>query len=152
MKIIPASPVGWMVNLIQGQENPVQGWWSREYNHKQPNPTAIYSTQIQTYTCFAWVLVPAKDRVPTVTVNLLSSFSDAIILSVKIGDRSPAIIAVNFNKNLPLEVSPGVMLVGDCAVFREGQAPLVACGSIVSDPVEEISSSSLAVLGKLTNL
>ncbi|MEA5520045.1 alginate lyase family protein [Limnoraphis robusta] len=152
LKIIPASPVGWMVNLIQGQENPVQGWWSREYNHKQPNPTAIYSTQIQASTCFAWVLVPAKDRVPTVTVNLLSSSSDAIILSVKIGDRSPATIAVNFNKNLPLEVSPGVMLVGDCGVFREGQAPVVACGSIVSDQVEEISSSSLAVLRKLTNL
>ncbi len=130
LKIIPVSTLDWTVNLVQGQENPVQGWWSREYNHKQPNPTAIYSTQIQTSTCFAWVLVPAKDRVLGVDVHVFSATSDTMILSVKIGDHSPAKIAVNLNKNKPLKLSSDLILFGECAVLRQGKVPLLA-GNLV---------------------
>lgn len=132
LKIIPISTLDWTVNLVRGQENPVQGWWSREYNHKQPNSTAIYSTQIRTSTCFAWVLVPAQGRVPAVDVRLLSATSDTMVISVKVGDRSPAQIAVNLNINKPLKLPSELTLMGDCAVLRAGKAPLVVGGLLRS--------------------
>lgn len=53
LRIIPVSNLSWEVQIIQGQEDPIQGWWSREYNHKVPNPTAVYSTDIEESAIFA---------------------------------------------------------------------------------------------------
>ena len=56
------QPVGgWngSARTVKGQEPPdIQGWYSREYNEKEPSTCAIYSTK---KTEMVWLIMPAKD-------------------------------------------------------------------------------------------
>lgn len=130
LKIVPASNLPWNVQIVQGQNNPVQGWWSREYNHKIPNPTAIYSTSIEASTTFAWILVPASGIVPNLNVTLLPSPEGAIFLSIEIPGQSAEKIAIRMTGTNPLKLDENLTVEGKCAIWRSGQKPLVALGCI----------------------
>lgn len=82
LRIIPTDNLSWDINIAKGSMKPIQGWWSKEYNHKQPNPTAIYSSPISTTATFAWILCPAKGVVPPIDVRYQSISGDQIELEI----------------------------------------------------------------------
>jgi Heparinase II/III N-terminus/Heparinase II/III-like protein len=133
IKIVPVSNYFWTVNIVKGQESPMQGWWSREYNHKTPSPTAIYSAKISTSTTFAWVLVPKKGLVPEITVKMLPSPQGSIYLAIKIeGDKEDK-IAVRMVGDKVINLDNGSQLDGDCAIVVGEEKPLVALGHLIND-------------------
>ncbi len=68
VRIVPSSGTEWDVSLVAGQEEPeIQGWWSREYNHKAPSPAVVYDRTINGTETFAWLILPAKDVPPEAT-------------------------------------------------------------------------------------
>jgi hypothetical protein len=73
LQIIPAGKQNWEVKMVNGQETPeIQGWYSKEYNIYEPNPTAIYSTQIESNSTFVWVLYPSEKVEKLARVEILS--------------------------------------------------------------------------------
>lgn len=132
LRIIPDPTLSWTVNLVQGQEAPVQGWWSEKYNHKVPNPTAIYSTQIEQSALFAWMLLPAYGRVPHPTMERLSAPEGAIRLGIKLPDQPQDIIAVRISGDAIIDLGSGLNLEGDCAILRTHQPPLL-CNGVIKD-------------------
>ena len=129
LRIIPASDLSWKVELVKGQESPIQGWWSRQYNHKTPNSTAIYSTQIQESTTFAWVLLPSFGVAPNLTVKKLPSPEGSVILSIKIPDEKEYKISVRMVGDRVINIGE-LKLDADCAIISAGEKPLVANGCI----------------------
>ncbi|HEY9850326.1 MAG TPA: alginate lyase family protein [Leptolyngbyaceae cyanobacterium] len=99
LRIVPVSNLDWQVKIVAGEENPIQGWWSEEYNRILPNPTAIYATKIMTTVNFAWVIYPAKGIVPNIKVNLLPSLPDTVRLQVEIPEQEPDEIAISLTSN-----------------------------------------------------
>ena len=130
LRIIPCAKHPWSVRLVQGQEDPVQGWWSGTYNQKRPSPTAIYAAEIQKSTIFAWILFPAQGPVPTPTVELRPAAEGAIVLCVQTSEQTEDIIAVRLSGTATLDLGQGLTLDGDCAILQTGQMPLVAHGAI----------------------
>ncbi|MDY6900671.1 MAG: alginate lyase family protein, partial [Cyanobacteriota bacterium] len=133
LKILPASDLSWEVKLVKGQESPIQGWWSRQYNHKTPNPTAIYSTQIKESTTFAWVLFPSLGVAPNVTVNQLPSPKGSVILSIKIPGEKEDKIAVRIIGDEVISIGENLKLDGDCGIIYAGEKPLIANGCITDE-------------------
>lgn len=125
LKIVPASNLAWQVEIVRGQENPIQGWWSREYNHKVPNPTAIYSTTIKSSATFAWILMPALGIVPDLRVTLLPSPEEVIFLSVKIMGQLAEKIAVRMAGNHHLQLDKDLKLEGKYGIWHSSQVPLL---------------------------
>ncbi|MBW4509591.1 MAG: heparinase II/III family protein [Scytonematopsis contorta HA4267-MV1] len=130
LKIVPVSYCSWKVNVVQGQESPIQGWWSREYNHKSPNATAIYSTKITTSTTFAWILLPAKGLVPEITVKILPSPLGSVVLTIKIEGEKEEKIAVRIKGNKVINLGEGLKLNGNLAILLPDKKPLVGLGCI----------------------
>ncbi|MBN2311820.1 MAG: heparinase II/III-family protein, partial [Candidatus Hydrogenedentes bacterium] len=66
VRIVPVpGGVDWDVRLVTGQTEPaIQGWWSREYNVKEPSCCAVYTARIESTATFAWILVPGNGPVP----------------------------------------------------------------------------------------
>lgn len=58
LRVVPDPDLDWRVDVVEGRENPPQGWYSKEYNDAQPAPAAVYETDIESSTTFAWLLVP----------------------------------------------------------------------------------------------
>ncbi|MBW4518515.1 MAG: heparinase II/III family protein [Scytolyngbya sp. HA4215-MV1] len=130
LQIIPVASFPWQVTLVAGQDHPVQGWWSREYNHCVPNPTAIYSTEATTLVTFAWVLYPAIGEVPAVKVELLPAPLGSMRIAVTVPGQPTDEIAICMAGNQPIPLSGDLLLRGNCAVLSVGQSPIVAQGSI----------------------
>ncbi|MGB7415581.1 MAG: hypothetical protein WA902_15345, partial [Thermosynechococcaceae cyanobacterium] len=130
LRIIPCSGHPWSVRLVQGQEDPVQGWWSGTYNQKRPSPTAVYAAEIQKSAIFAWILLPAQGRVPTPIVELRPAAAGAISLCIHSPDQTEDIIAVRLSGTSTIDLGQGLTLDGDCAILQTGQTPLVAHGAI----------------------
>lgn len=83
VRVSPSEGLRWEVDMVEGQEEPeIQGWWSREYNHKEPCPTAVYTCEIEESTAFAWCLFPAKGPVPAVSVDLLERDAETYRIKV----------------------------------------------------------------------
>lgn len=148
LRIIPASPFPWKVNLVAGQQHPIQGWWSREYNHCVPNPTAVYSALISTSATFAWVLYPAVGEVPEIDVQVLSVTSDSIKIAISEGLQKETQIIVCLGSKDEIVVSNDLVLQGKCAILSDGQSPLVVLGkfldkkgSVVADCCPSVSTS-----------
>ena len=73
LKIIPEGPLTWRTQLVSGQTEPViRGWYSETYGEKEPNPTAVYRTEIQENAVFAWVMKPSMERVAPLEVEWIS--------------------------------------------------------------------------------
>jgi hypothetical protein len=142
LRIVPAATMPWQVKLVAGQADPIQGWWSREYNHCIPNSTAIYSTSIAGSTTFAWVLYPARGKVPPVKVKLLPAPQGSIRMTVAVAGREPDEIAVCLSSEDLIELSNDWTLKGKCAILQAGKQPLVAQGSLFHPNGKILAESS----------
>jgi hypothetical protein len=101
LRIVPVGEVAWQADIISGQEEPfIQGWYSAEYGTKEPNPTVVYTTNIQGPATFAWILRPADGTVPTVRASLQSS-EDEIRITVTEEGQSPVTITLPRGQGLP---------------------------------------------------
>jgi hypothetical protein len=48
VRIVPSPGVSWNLELVRGREEPsIQGWWSRQYNSKEPNACAVYTARME---------------------------------------------------------------------------------------------------------
>jgi hypothetical protein len=73
LQIIPAGAQNWEVKMVKGQEQPeIQGWYSKEYNIYEPNPTTIYTTKIESNSTFVWVLYPSEKVEKVVRAEIIS--------------------------------------------------------------------------------
>jgi hypothetical protein len=83
LQIIPARNQKWEVKMAKGQEQPeIQGWYSKEYNIFEPNPTTIYSTQIESNSTFVWVLYPSEKVEKVVRAEIVSASSKEIKVKI----------------------------------------------------------------------
>lgn len=84
LAIFQVSDQDFGIRLIKGEENPVQGWYSPEYNVYEPNITTDYNTRIDDATIFVWLLVPSAYTTPGVKSRLLAATDEEVTLSVRI--------------------------------------------------------------------
>jgi hypothetical protein len=83
LQIIPAGNQKWEVKMVKGQEDPeIQGWYSPEYNKFEPNPTTIFSTQIEGDDTFVWVLYPSDKEEKLVRAEIVSETSKEIKVKI----------------------------------------------------------------------
>ncbi|HSM49521.1 MAG TPA: hypothetical protein VK872_17000, partial [Draconibacterium sp.] len=83
LQIVPADKHNWEVKMVKGQEQPdMQGWYSPEYNKFEPNPTTIFSTQIEGNTTFIWVLYPSEKVEKVVRAEIVSESSKEIKVKI----------------------------------------------------------------------
>ena len=100
IRVVPAGDISWEIDIVKGQTEPYyQGWYSETYGKKEPNPTAVYHTQIDDDIVFAWILVPAAREVPVVESELIAE--DNISVIVRIADEEPKLIKVPLDEGLP---------------------------------------------------
>ncbi|WP_299492878.1 alginate lyase family protein [Acaryochloris sp. IP29b_bin.137] len=130
LRIIPCASFAWSVDLVRGQEEPVQGWWSGTYNQKLPNTAAVYTAQISRPTTFAWILLPALGPVSYPTVQLLSISEESVSLGIDRPGHSRDIVAVRLGGTAPVDLGNTLVLDGDCAISQRYQRPLVAHGTV----------------------
>lgn len=83
--VIPVGKSNWVIDVIEGQEEPeIQGWYSKEYNKFKPNKAIIYSTKIKKDETFVWLLFPSKNQAPELKVTIVKKDKDGIDLKVAI--------------------------------------------------------------------
>ncbi len=105
LRIVPVGGIDWDVEMVKGQETPnKQGWNSAEYGIKVPNTTAVFNQQIESSATFAWVLLPAKGKVPNVKADLIAQDDDKMQIEVVIENDKPITVTVPFKAGEP-EVS-----------------------------------------------
>lgn len=95
VRVTPVSASDWRVNLVQGQEEPeIQGWWSREYNHKTPGACAVYETHVDGAAVFAWLIVPRHGVVPAAHSTIESPDGQSVTVRVEILGEGPDIFGI----------------------------------------------------------
>jgi hypothetical protein len=83
LQLVPAGKQKWNVSLVKGQEEPeIQGWYSKEYNIFESNPTTIFSTQIEADATFVWVLYPSEKVEKLVSAEIVSESSKEIKVKI----------------------------------------------------------------------
>jgi hypothetical protein len=82
LQIIPVGSPDWKVTQVKGQETPIQGWYCKEYNTFEPNPTTIYSQQLKTDDTFVWILWPSEGKVPEIQTEILSKDTHSVKVRV----------------------------------------------------------------------
>lgn len=132
LRITPCGSLSWQVQVVAGQVEPVQGWWSDQYNHKVANPTAVFSASIPSSITFAWVLVPAAGPVPAVRVRALSAALGWMYLKVEIDRTQPDEVAVRVDGSRALALRDGCRFEGECLIQRAGQQPVIALGRLLA--------------------
>lgn len=102
LRIVPAGKVPWQVEIVKGQETPfIQGWYSSEYGIKEPNATAVYTTEIEKSTVFAWLMMPAKGTVPQVDAELTVRDEEGVYVRIKESGREPVTVTVPLDSGKP---------------------------------------------------
>jgi len=105
LQIIPTGNQKWEVKMVKGQEQPeIQGWYSKEYNIFEPNPTTIYSTQIEKDVTLVWVLWPSERNTPEIQTQIVSK--DAQSVKVRISEKGKS----SWDIIIPLTNGKGVEL------------------------------------------
>ncbi|MEX0686510.1 MAG: alginate lyase family protein [Balneolales bacterium] len=100
LRIVPAGGQVWEIGLVKGQTEPhIQGWYSETYGKREPNPTAVYTTQIEEDAVFVWVLVPADGPVPPVQAEIVDR--QAVKVSVQIDGEDSLMIMVPLYEGMP---------------------------------------------------
>ncbi len=105
LRILPLGPTDWHAAILEGQEKPViQGWYSADYGIKVPNPTVVYSANIEESSNFAWLLAPAAGIVPVFDADF-QVLNEAVSLSIVQKGAAPTVIT------LPLDGQAGKVIV-----------------------------------------
>lgn len=101
----PLGLQGAEIRLIKGQMEPyIQGWWSREYNHKVPSTAAEIDMALEGSGTVAWQMIPFTGRIPECSARLTGQQDGSLVVTVGDGDDRKT-VAVDF-VNLPhLQVS-----------------------------------------------
>ncbi|MEL7168786.1 MAG: alginate lyase family protein [Bacteroidota bacterium] len=64
LAVVPLGGPAWTLELVEGRDatdtEPAQGWWSREYNHIEEAPAAVYTAEVDGTATFAWLLAPSE--------------------------------------------------------------------------------------------
>lgn len=101
IRITPVSGQDWRISIVTGQERPnVQGWYSPHYNVREPSPTAVFSTRIETSETFAWIISPARGRVPAVKA-ILESTDDPVRIRIASLERHGVFVTVPLASGVP---------------------------------------------------
>jgi hypothetical protein len=133
LRIVPVGGPKWQLELVKGRKEPsIQGWYSREYNVKQPNATAVYSAKVEKTANFAWLLFPAKGAVPEVKVEALDAPAGALRVRVTPPGGKPLEVAVRFDGEAAVPLTGGMKLDGQCAVLGPDGKPRVVGGRILN--------------------
>jgi hypothetical protein len=105
--VFPAEPGLWTVELVEGQTEPnIQGWYSERYNHKQPSPTAVYSTKIDTTATFAWVLLPARGAVLHAKAEMVAKDEAGVRIRIEVPQEKPVDVTVPLKEGKPKITHP----------------------------------------------
>ncbi|TRX47050.1 heparinase [Fulvivirga sp. M361] len=88
LAVIPVSNQSFNLAMVKGQDNPVQGWYSVEYNKVEENTTSIYTNSINEDATMVWLLVPAENAIPNVTARVTSSKTDKVEVEVKLSNKT----------------------------------------------------------------
>ena len=91
---LTVQPVGgWNGNAqtVKGEEPPdIQGWYSRQYNHKTPATCAIYQTDKASE--IVWVIVPSRSGVADVDVRATFDNGSATVSGTIAGESIEAVV------------------------------------------------------------
>lgn len=82
LAVIPVSNQLFEVELVKGQDTPVQGWYSVEYNKVEENTTSVYTNSINEDATMVWLLVPAENIIPNLTAKVVSNKNDKVKVEV----------------------------------------------------------------------
>lgn len=82
LAIFPVSDQEFNIDLIKGQENPIQGWYSAEYNKVEENVTSIYTNSISEDDTMVWLLLPSEHTMPEINAKVVSSKKDKVKIKV----------------------------------------------------------------------
>jgi hypothetical protein len=69
-------------DFVRGATDPIQGWFSREYNARQPATAGTASVKISRPETFVWLLYPATLKTPDISVQRSGK---RLVLKVKSG-------------------------------------------------------------------
>jgi hypothetical protein len=130
LRITPTSDIPWQIKLTKGQEEPKQGWWSREYGHICPNFTAIYQAHIPSTSTFVWILFPSLGSVPKLCLTQIQRQQGWIRFIIE-GPQHPSTeVVIQMEDSDPIELTNGLEFQGLCAILRSNTPPLVATGTL----------------------
>jgi hypothetical protein len=131
LRVVPAGGASWQLEIYEGRTEPtIQGWYSAEYNLKEPCPTAVYTARVDTQATFAWVMIPGRGPPPKGAVRALAAPAGAGRVRICLPGKTPIEVAVRLAGKAEVGLPGGLALDGQCAVLREGAAPLVVGGRI----------------------
>ncbi|MDR3251598.1 MAG: heparinase II/III family protein [Tannerella sp.] len=101
LRIIPVGIKNAKPELVSGQENPMQGWYSKIYNEYTPNTTSVYTTDLPADDTFVWLLFPYEKNAPEIETSLISETGDGVTVRIVVKDLGEWTLCVPFlNKNL----------------------------------------------------
>ncbi len=105
LQIIPVSIPELKLTVVKGQEKPeIQGWYSKEYNTYEPNPTTIYSTELKTDDTFVWLLWPSEGKTPEIKTEILAKDAQSVKLRVNQVGAGFWEIVLPFNNSQLVEI------------------------------------------------
>ncbi|MFA6813845.1 MAG: alginate lyase family protein, partial [Bacteroidaceae bacterium] len=104
LTIIPLTNQNFDIELVKGQENPIQGWYSPEYNLYKPNITSSFHTKIKGNTTMVWLLVPSEKGIEKLKYKVIAITDKAVRLMVKYNNRE-SIFTVPFTEAALVEYS-----------------------------------------------
>ncbi|WP_080904688.1 alginate lyase family protein [Parabacteroides sp. Marseille-P3160] len=105
LTIIPVGNPGWKLKQITGQENPIQGWYSKEYNTYEPNMTSVFGTQLPADSVFVWILLPSEKKAPEIKASILSTQDNRVTIRIDEPGVGEWIIGVPFLDKKKIEYS-----------------------------------------------
>ena len=128
LRIKPIAPISWKVNLVEGRGPPdPQGWYSVQYNQKEPAPCAVYEADVTGEALFAWLLYPARGTVPDPSVEWLAGSDGLVRVAVDDGRRIE--LQIDFSGQSRLLRPPGGKTsIARCRVTGLGDQTVVVHG------------------------
>lgn len=141
LAILPVADFKWDVALVKGQESPIQGWYSETYNKKQPAYCAVYTASASATAVFAWVLYPAKGKVPAVKTRLLPAPGGSMRIEITESGATPVEVAVQLTEGQSLPLSGGRTLQARAAVLEAGKPAMVVNGQLLDKNGKTIANN-----------
>jgi hypothetical protein len=100
---VPRNDEGLSLRLASGEKNPIQGWVSHEYGHKEPSATLIQMKDRENNAGFTTVLypVPASGNNSILVTQLFSDEEANQIIEIKLNrNKTDYYIKGNVNKKI----------------------------------------------------
>ncbi|MBN1674843.1 MAG: DUF2341 domain-containing protein, partial [Kiritimatiellae bacterium] len=133
LRIVPVGGPGWTLDMVKGQTTPrIQGWYSRTYNVKEANWTALYTGTATQDVTFAWIMLPGKGEIPPMPVETPSSAAGTYRVRFTPPGGPPCDVTVPMSGGTTVDW-------GALSVFVENRAPETAPDNAVTQngtPVE----------------